>query len=134
MKKFLFLILGVVMSLMADFKSIEYKDIKSILGENVVLIDIRRPQEWAQTGIVPNSKKITFFDEKGNYDAKKWLDEFSKYVKTKEQPFVLICRTAHRTKLVGQFLQKQGYKNVYDLKGGITYGYINKGLKTVDKK
>jgi rhodanese-related sulfurtransferase len=24
-----------------------------------------------------------------------------------------------------------GYKNVYDLKGGINYGWIDKGLKTI---
>ncbi len=132
MKKIALLILS-TLSLFADFKHIDFKDIKN-LGSNVVLIDIRTPQEWKKTGVIPGSKKIMFFDKKGNYDARAWLNEFSKYVKNKKQPFVLICRTGHRTKIVGNFLNKQmGYKNVYDLKGGITYGYLMMGYKTTKK-
>ena len=111
-------------------KEIGYKNIKSTLGKDVVMIDIRRADEWAKTGIIPNSIKITFFDEAGNCDTKSWLEKFKKYVKNKEQPFVLICRTANRTKSVGSFLEDQGYKKVYDLKGGITFGYMELGLET----
>lgn len=61
-----------------------------------------------------------FFDEKGKYDVQSWLNEFSKYVKDKNQPFVLICRSGNRTSLVGEFLSKQmGYKNVFHLEHGI---------------
>jgi len=133
MKKFILLIIGVVMALYADFKSIDYKDIETKLGKDTVLIDIRTPGEWAETGIIPGSKKIMFFDDRGGYDVQKWMEEFSKYVTSKEQPFVLVCRTASRTKMVGQFLEQQGYKNVYDLKGGITFGYIMQGYKTEGK-
>jgi len=133
MKRVAILLLGVVMSLFADFKSITYKDIEETLGKDTVLIDIRTPEEWADTGIIPGSKKIMFFDERGGYDAKKWMEEFTKYVKDKEQPFVLVCRTATRTKSVGRFLNQQGYKNVYDLDGGITFGYLDLGYKTEGK-
>jgi len=133
MKKIvLFLLVGVI-SLFADFKHIDFKDIKT-LGKDVVLIDIRTPSEWKETGTIPNSKKIMFFGEDGKYDARSWLDEFSKYVKDKNQPFVLVCRTGSRTNMVGNFLDKQmGFKNVYDLKGGITYGYLMQGFKTTKK-
>ena len=133
MKKIILALLIGVVSMFANFKSIEYKDIESKLGKDTVLIDIRTPGEWAETGIIPGSKKIMFFDERGGYDVQKWMDEFTKYVKDKEQPFVLVCRTASRTKMVGQFLEQQGYKNVYDLDGGILFGYIHKGYKTEGK-
>ena len=118
----------------AEFKEIEFKDIEPKLGKDTVIIDIRTPGEWEQTGIIPGSHKIMFFDERGGYDVQKWMSEFEKYVKDKNQAFVLVCRTASRTKMVGDFLSKQmGYKKVYDLKGGIIYGYLNMGYKT-DKK
>jgi len=133
MKKIILSLLIGVISLFADFKSIDYKDIATKLGKDTVIIDIRTPREWAQTGIIPGSKKIMFFDEHRKYDTAKWLKEFSKYVKDKNQPFVLVCRTASRTKAVGRFLEQQGYKHIYDLKGGITYGYIMQGYKTEGK-
>ncbi len=133
MKKIvLFLLVGII-SLFADFKHIDFKDIKT-LGKNIVIIDIRTPGEWKETGTIPNSKKIMFFGADGKYNARSWLDKFSKYIKDKNQPFILVCRTGHRTNTVGNFLDKQmGYKNVYDLKGGITYGYIMQGYKTTKK-
>jgi len=133
MKKIISIILLLSISLFADFNSIDYKDIATKLGKDTVIIDIRTPHEWAETGTIPRSKKIMFFDERGGYNIQKWMEEFSKYVKDKNQPFVLVCRTANRTKMVGNFLNKQGYQNVYDLKGGITYGYIKQGYKTEGK-
>jgi rhodanese-related sulfurtransferase len=131
-KKFLMILLMVNMSLLADFKSIDYKEVKELQeSQGAVLIDIRTPQEWEETGVVPGSQKIMFFDEKGNYDVNAWMAEFGQYVPTQDKPFVLICRTASRTGLVGQFLDKQGYKHVYHLKGGITFGYKDMGYKTV---
>ncbi len=132
MKK-IFLLILLSISLFADFKHIDYKSIKT-LGKDVVIIDIRTPSEWKETGVIPGSKKIMFFSENGKYDPKAWLAKFSKYVKDKNQPFVLVCRTGSRTNTVGNFLDKQiGFKNVYDLKGGITYGYLMQGFKTTKK-
>ena len=65
----------------------------------------------------------------------KWLSEFSNVVKDKNQTFVIYCAHANRTKMVGDFLSKQlGYKDVYELTGGINYGWIDKGMKTVEYK
>jgi len=103
-----------------DFKGLSPKMLQDKIDKNIVLIDIRTPPEWKELGVVPTSKKIMFFDEKGNYDVQSWLNEFSKYVKDKNQDFVLICRSGNRTSLVGEFLSKQmGYENVFHLEHGI---------------
>ena len=34
------------------------------IKEGVVVIDIRTPPEWIETGVVPTSKKMMFFDKK----------------------------------------------------------------------
>jgi rhodanese-related sulfurtransferase len=88
-----------------------------IVDSGITIIDIRTEGEWIQTGIVKNSIPITFFDERGNYDAQKFLDDISKHVKKGEQ-FALICRTGNRTTAVSDFLGRQGY-DVVNLKGGV---------------
>jgi rhodanese-related sulfurtransferase len=88
-----------------------------IVQSGIKIIDIRTAQEWEQTGIVKNSVPITFFDARGNYDAQKFLNTLSGYVKKGEE-FALICRTGNRTTAVSDFLGKQGY-DVINLKGGV---------------
>jgi len=120
----------------ASFREVDYQELQKMVKEDkVVLIDIRRIDEFKQYGIIDAAKTITFFDERGKYNVPAWMNEFVKVVKTKEQPFILYCAHANRSKVVGNFLDKQmGYKNVYDLKGGINYGWIDKGMKTVKFK
>ena len=120
----------------ASFREVDEKEFqKMTIKNNIVVIDIRRDDEFKQYGIIKGAKTITFFNGLGKYDIPTWMSEFSKLVKTKDQPFILYCAHANRSKVVGNFLDKQlGYKNVYDLKGGINYGWIDKGLKTVKFK
>ncbi len=88
-----------------------------LVQSGIKIIDIRTEPEWVQTGIVKDSIPITFFDARGNYDAQKFLDTLSGYVKKGEE-FALICRTGNRTTVVSDFLGKQGY-DVINLKGGV---------------
>jgi len=131
-KRLVFGLLVISSSLFAKFESIPYQEVQKLeTQEAAVIIDIRTPQEWKETGIVPNSKLITFFDDRGKYDVNAFMSEFSKYVPTKQTPFILVCRTASRTQLVGDFLNKEGYQKVYQLKGGILFGYKGMDFKTV---
>ena len=132
----IFLILSLFFAaLFADLKVVNNTQLAEMQNKDVVVIDIRTLGEWKEYGIIQNAKPITFFDEKGKYDTTKWLNEFSKYVKDKNQTFVIYCAHANRTKMLGNFLNKQlGYENVYELEGGINYGWIDKGLKTVEYK
>ena len=120
-------------SVFAEFATIDTEKMQIFLkNKSAIFIDIRRVDEFKQYGIIENSHKLTFFDNRGEYDIDKWMTKFVKIVKNKEQPFVLICAHANRTKVVGNFLNTQvGYKNVYDLEGGINYGWIDKGFQTI---
>ncbi len=131
-KKILAVILALQIALLADFSDVDAQQLVKLQSQNVPVIDIRTPGEWKETGVIPGAHKIMFFDERGNYNIQDFLAKLSKVVKDKNQPFILVCRTAHRTKTVGNFLSKQvGYKNVKELKGGMMYGWMNEGKKTV---
>ena len=132
MLKKILLLLVLTNILFADFKTISTEEVQQEIKNGTVLIDIRRDNEWKEYGIIKGSHKITFFDDKGQYDVNKWMEQFIKIVKNKEQKFILVCAHANRTKTVGAFLSSQlNYKNVFELDGGIKHGWINKGLKTV---
>ena len=108
-------------------KDISPAELQKLLDEGVVAIDIRTPMEWQQTGLVPGSKPLMFFDMYGNYDIENFMKEFEKLVPTKDTPFVLVCRTGSRTATVGNFLANQmGYKNAMHLAGGI-YAWHGEG-------
>ena len=132
MKKILIFSLLFSTILFAKFNHLDDKQVLQMVKKGVPIIDIRTPGEWKQYGIIKGAKLLTFFDENGRYDVRSWLQKFSKIVKDKNQPFILYCAHANRSKVVGNFLDKQlGYKNVNELKGGIIYGWIDKGRKTV---
>ncbi len=112
------------------FKSLSDKEFVKKKEEGYPVIDIRRPDEWEQTGVIEGSHKITFFDAYGQYDVDAFMEAFSKVVKDKEAPFILVCAHANRTKNVGELLGLRfKYKNVYELDGGIVE-WIDKGYET----
>jgi len=136
MLKKLMLILLISLSILnADFKEVNEIELQKMIKNGVLVIDIRRDEEHKALGLINSSTALTFFKKDGSYNVPEWMNEFVKLVKTKDQSFVLVCAHANRTKVVGNFLSKQmKYKNVYDLKGGIVHGWIDKGLKTVKFK
>lgn len=129
MLRSIFLAIFAFVSLHADIKHIYPTE--ALLKSGIKIIDIRTESEWRQTGIIPGSILITFFDEQGRYDADRFLQFLDSYVKKGEE-FAIICRTGNRTKAVSGFLDEQGYR-VIDLEGGITY-LIQNGYVTVPYK
>jgi len=104
--------------------SVHFRPTKELLesGE-LVIIDIRTEMEWRQTGVLPGAHCITFFDEYGDYDVDAFLKQYTE-VADKTTPVGLICRTGSRTRMVTDFLRKNGY-NAYNLDGGVFYlGHI----------
>ena len=121
--------------LFAKFQAIDYSYLDFLQKKGVVVIDIRREEEWIERGIIPGAKTITFFDKKGNYDFIKFMAQLTKYVKDKHQPFIIYCAHANRTKVLGKFLSDMlRLDRVYELKGGIEYGWIDKGQKVIPYK
>ncbi|MDM8547620.1 rhodanese-like domain-containing protein [Candidatus Venteria ishoeyi] len=116
----LFMAFFLSFSAYAEVKHIDNTALKQLLKKNIPIIDIRRSEEWRQTGIVPDSHLLTFFDKKGSYDTPKWLTELDKIAK-KDQPFILICRTGNRTRTIANFLDKRvGYQQIYNVERGIS--------------
>jgi len=113
----------------ADVIQIDNEELKSLLEQGVPLIDVRRADEWKQTGVVEGSHLLTFFDAKGNYDVKQWLAELDQ-IAPNDQPFILICAVGGRTGNISKLLDRRlGFTGVHNLTKGIR-GWIKAGEPT----
>lgn len=106
-------------ALRAEVVDIGNAELARLLAAGVPLVDIRTEGEWKQTGIVPGSRLITLFDERGRADAPAWLQKINGVARA-SQPVIVICRSGNRTRAASQILAEQGgYQKVYNVRDGI---------------
>lgn len=116
MKK-LFLILFTNLFLMSckgqeteHFKLLNSAQYKQVISENeVTIIDVRTPGEY-QSGHIKNAQNINV--QLGDFKAK--MENFDR-----EKPIYIYCRSGSRSANAGRILEEMGFKEIYDLKGGI---------------
>ena len=114
----------------AEVKEANNQEIMSLMQSGVPIIDIRRAEEWSDTGVIKHSNLLTFFDKQGNYNIDKWLPELKKIVKEGE-PVIIICRSGKRSGIVSKFLDEQAnFTNVYNASGGML-SWVGSKNKTV---
>jgi len=72
-----------------------------------VLLDIREPFEWNETGVLPDAKLISMGE------LPKSLDQLSH-----ETPILVVCRTGSRSQHAAAWLESHGYRAA-NLAGGV---------------
>ena len=97
----------------------------------LTLIDIRRPDEWRQTGVAKDALRINMAHPQG-------VSGFVQQVAAelggdKNAPIGLICRTGNRTTQMQRVLREAGFTQVYNIKEGMAgssagAGWIARGL------
>ena len=116
-----------VLAARAEVIDIDNAELARLMKSGITVIDIRTQPEWEETGILPDSKLLTFFDERGKADPAAWLAKV-KPLASPDQPVVVICRSGNRTKPVSQFLSQQaGYATVYNVRNGLKGWVKDKG-------
>ena len=114
----------------AEVKEVNNQEIMSLMQSGVPIIDIRRAEEWSDTGVIKQSNLLTFFDKHGNHNIDKWLPELKKIVKEGD-PVIIICRSGKRSGIVSKFLDEQAdFTSVYNASGGML-SWINSNNKTI---
>ncbi|MDC1066390.1 rhodanese-like domain-containing protein [Alphaproteobacteria bacterium] len=113
----------------AETIDINNDEIKKLIKNNVPIVDIRTSDEWNQTGVIPNSILLTFFKKNGTYNFETWHKELG-YVIDTNKPYVLICRSGRRTKIVSEMINKKIDKLVYNASFGIN-SWLQSNLKVV---
>ncbi|MDC3113027.1 rhodanese-like domain-containing protein [Pelagibacteraceae bacterium] len=97
---------------------------------NIPIVDVRRNSEWNQTGVIPNSILLTFFDEEGNYNFDEWFEKLQLEISVTD-PIILICRSGKRSKVVANMIDEKFNTIIYNAQSGIN-SWINKKFITVE--
>ena len=122
----LFLLLSLTGCSPPPYTNLDNNQLKTMLEQGVPVYDVRRPEEWRETGVVEGSQRLTFVSADGRM-LPDFLPRFTQAV-GKDDPVILICRTGNRTDVLGRYLvEKLGYTRVYNVRDGITR-WISNGL------
>ena len=92
---------------------------QSAQKKGAIIIDIRRAEEWRETGILDGAHTITAFTNDGKLHPE-FQSKFFALVPLPDTPVYLYCRTGNRTTSLGNALVDQvGFSNVTHLSTGI---------------
>lgn len=102
---------------------------KAVLAGEIILIDIRRPDEWHQTNVAEGAIGLDMREESFVQSLLKLRQS------NPDIPLALICRTGNRTGHVTTVLAKQGFTGLVDVNEGMAGGrngpgWIKRGLPT----
>ena len=130
--RFFIILIGFLLTIKfasADIVDVNNGQIKELSKNNIPIVDIRRSSEWDQTGVVPKSILLTFFDKEGRYNFDEWYEKLRLEI-DEGKPIILICRTGRRTTIIAEMMDQKFDNVIYNAKNGIT-SWIDEKLITV---
>lgn len=98
--------LGVLALCAAGVETISPADAARLIkAGKAVLVDVREPAEWADTGVAAPAVLLAKSDFDG--DRKQWNDFLAK---AGDKEIILYCRSGHRAGIVAEKLAEEGRK------------------------
>ena len=113
----------------ADVLDINNEQILELSNSNISIVDVRSISEWEQTGVIPDSILLTFFDKEGNYNLDKWYEKL-RLVIDEDDPIILICRSGNRSRIIAEMMDTKFTNVIYNAQRGII-SWIDEKLITV---
>lgn len=124
---FSFLIVSVCFSksFAQQTRNVDVKEFKMLMEKaaNKIVLDVRTDSEVAQ-GVLPNAFQIDF--NGNNFESQ--IDKLDK-----NKPVFVYCAVGGRSGKATSILAKKGFKNVYNLAGGIN-AWRAAGMQTIPLK
>ena len=114
----------------AEVIDVDDQEMIKLSNLNIPIVDVRRSSEWDQTGVIPNSILLTFFDEEGNYNFDEWFEKLQLEISITD-PIILICRSGKRSKVVANMIDEKFNTIIYNAQSGIN-SWISKKFITVE--
>ena len=110
----------------AEVIDVDDQEMIKLSNLNIPIVDVRRSSEWDQTGVIPNSILLTFFDDEGNYNFDEWYEKLQLEINVTD-PIILICRSGKRSKVVANMIDEKFNTIIYNAQSGIN-SWISKKL------
>ena len=128
--KFIFCFFISIKLAFAEIVDVNNEQITELSNSNIPIVDVRRSSEWEQTGVIPNSILLTFFDEEGDYNYHQWYEKLRLEI-DESKPVILICRSGKRSKIIAQMMNENFDHVIYNAKRGII-SWVDEKLITVE--
>lgn len=100
-----------------DLVTVTPSQADTLRRDGMLMLDVRRSEEWRDTGVVPGSILVTAFDAEGRLNAE-FLRSLEKQT-DRNRPLLLICRSGNRSAKIGTLLAQAGYTQLYNVAGGM---------------
>ena len=111
-----------------SYANIDIPALKLLLSKGTKLIDLRRPDEWAKSGLINGSVLLTAFDK-----HKKFVRTFPKALQKQvrfDEDIILISQDGERSaEIANALVERVGYTNVHNVTKGIAQ-WIKEGNPT----
>lgn len=105
-------------ALAAEIKAISAPDaLQAVKKGEVVLVDIRQPEEWKQTGVADGARLIPMRHPEGGAGFVRDLLAAAKG--DRNAPIALICRTGNRSGATARALSDAGFTHILDVSEGM---------------
>ena len=131
MMKYLLAVIALMLALPVSAKDLSPTELMTYQSNGVVIVDIRRAEEWKDTGIINGAKTITAFTKSGSLHPD-FQEKFTELVSNQDTPFVLYCRSGRRTGILRDALEtRMGFTKAMHLSGGIV-GWKKDGKNLVN--
>jgi rhodanese-related sulfurtransferase len=103
----------------AGYTTVDVQTARDALGsdQSAQLLDVREPEEWAETGIPEGAVLIPLGD----------LESRAASELAADSPVYVICRSGNRSRTASDILVGLGFTEVYNVDGGVT-AWLDAGL------
>ena len=99
-------------------------------NNGTAIVDIRREEEWLETGVIEGAQGITAFTKDGALHPE-FRQKFMMLLPNPDTPLLIYCRTGRRTGVLGNALVNQlGFSKIIHLSKGIV-GWQEDGHQTI---
>ncbi|MEP1934507.1 MAG: rhodanese-like domain-containing protein [Paracoccaceae bacterium] len=101
------------------------------LSGNLIILDIRSPGEWAETGVAKGAWPVTMHDTSFSANLQNIVERYP------SRPLALICASGGRSNYIVSVLEQNGFSGVIDISEGMfgngdAPGWIARELPIVD--
>ena len=94
---------------------------RAMQAGELVMVDVREPTEWRQTGIIPGAATIAMRDPR-------FLDKLQTVIDAHPGKTIgLICAAGGRSTAIANALEQRGMTNVVDVDAGMLGRFTQKG-------
>lgn len=113
-------------------KNIDTAGLLELQKQGAIIIDVRTPEEWNKTGVIPGAKRVMFMNQQIQPVENEFLKQINQIAGNSDKPVVLYCHSGGRSTRAAKLLAERNFRStIYNLDNGIQQ-WLSEGKPTVE--